>query len=62
MRAILRGSRTADPAVWAFRNDGDLWFIVAMIVLQRGAGSVAISKAKGHATEEHVRCGLVTSE
>ena len=44
---------------WAQMKDGDLWEHVAELVRERGPESVAITKVKGHATQQMVDEGKV---
>ena len=46
-------------ARWAMMKNGDLWEVFTNIVLRRGPETAAISKVKGHATDEMVAEGQV---
>ena len=54
---ILDGRTSSVP--FELRNDGDLLLLIDRMVRRRGAGTVRISKVKGHADEIMVRAGQV---
>ena len=44
------------------RDNADIWQHVETLVPQRGAGSIAITKVKGHADQDDVAAGIITEE
>ena len=54
---LLQGSALAKVV----RNE-DLWQRLATLLEARPAGSVKVTKVKGHATEDDVRTGVVTGQ
>ncbi len=47
---------------WSTQKDGDLWQIFWETLEQKGCGAMAITKVKGHATDEMVQQGKVNIE
>ena len=54
---LLDGRASSVP--FELRNDGDLLLLIDRMIRRRGAGTVRISKVKGHADEIMVRTGQV---
>ena len=47
---------------WQLQQDGDIWRLVWLAINQRGPRQTAVSKVKGHATQEDITNGLTTQE
>jgi ribonuclease HI len=52
--------RAAQSKPWALCKNGDLLAILQRVAIARPAHSIAITKVKGHATDEHIAQGLAT--
>ncbi len=59
-RAILQDPFLDPCKPWGLCRDGDLWDVLQHVIRSKNPKSIAISKVKGHATDQHVLDGLST--
>ena len=57
-QAIIRDPFQKPHKPWGIRRDGDLWGVLQHAICSKKPTSVAISKVKGHATEQDVLDGV----
>eukprot|EP00969_Alexandrium_andersonii_P220594 9742713-Alexandrium_andersonii.AAC.1 len=56
---MSKGMRPEKP--WEMMRDGDLWRLLDEVVAARGPATLTLKKVKGHATQQHVEQGLISS-